>query len=77
MTRKEPESNIEWKHWGKTDPLFGVAAWPGKGKNDVTPWTNEEFYKLGETDWNIFYALWQSYGLNQESCFEIGCGAAV
>jgi len=75
MRKKEPASNIEWKHWGKEDPLFGVAAWPGKGKNDVAPWTDEEFYRLGESDWNTFYSLWLSYGLNLESCLEIGCGA--
>jgi len=68
-------SNKEWQKWGETDPLFGVAAWPGKAKRDADPWTDEDFYKLGESDWNDFRKNWERYGVNDESCLEIGCGA--
>lgn len=71
----ELKSNAEWKQWGKDDPLFGVAAWAGKEKGGESPWTDEEFYALGESDWKDFLRQWQHYGLNTESCLEIGCGA--
>jgi len=34
---KEPKSNLEWKEWGRNDPLFGVASWPGKQKGGSAP----------------------------------------
>lgn len=71
---KSPESNIEWKKWGDTDPLWGVATWEGKDKAGKDPWTDEEFYKLGEMDWRDFFAHWQKYGVDDQSCLEIGCG---
>ena len=72
---REPESNKEWKKWGEVDPLFGVASWHGKQKEGSNPWTDEEFYKLGECDWQDFLRHWEKYGVNNESCLEIGCGA--
>ncbi len=71
----ELKSNTEWKQWGKDDPLFGVAAWAGKEKGGSSPWTEEEFYANGESDWRDFLGHWQHYGINKESCLEIGCGA--
>jgi len=71
---REIASNTEWKKWGETDPLFGVASWQGKNKNGMCPWTDEEFYKLGESDWKDFRRHWEMYGVNKESCLEIGCG---
>jgi ubiquinone/menaquinone biosynthesis C-methylase UbiE len=71
----ELKSNAEWKQWGKDDPLFGVAAWAGKEKGGDSPWTDEEFYSLGESDWRDFVSHWQHYGLSKQSCLEIGCGA--
>ena len=71
----ELKSNVEWKQWGKDDPLFGVAAWAGKEKDGSSPWTDEEFYALGESDWRDFLSHWQHYGVNKASCLEIGCGA--
>lgn len=68
-------SNAEWKQWGKEDPLFGVAAWAGKEKDGASPWTDEEFYALGESDWREFLSHWQHYGISKQSCLEIGCGA--
>ena len=72
---KELATNKEWKKWGETDPLFGVASWPGRNKEGSTPWTGEDFYKLGSSDWSDFQQHWQRYGLNNASCLEIGCGA--
>lgn len=71
---REIASNKEWKKWGETDPLFGVAAWQGKNKKGENPWTDDEFYKLGESDWKDFRRHWEMYGVNKESCLEIGCG---
>jgi ubiquinone/menaquinone biosynthesis C-methylase UbiE len=71
----ELKSNAEWKQWGKDDPLFGVAAWAGKEKDGASPWTDEEFYALGESDWRDFLSQWQHYGVSKRSCLEIGCGA--
>ncbi len=59
----------------KDDPLFGVATWAGKEKDGSSPWTEEEFYALGESDWRDFVSHWQHYGVSKQSCMEIGCGA--
>ena len=38
-------------------------------------WTaEEEFYALGESDWQDFFQEWRQYGVGTESCLEIGCG---
>lgn len=68
-------SNAEWKQWGKDDPLFAVAAWAGKQKEGASPWTDEDFYALGESDWREFVSHWRQYGINPQRCLEIGCGA--
>lgn len=68
-------SNQEWKQWGNEDPLYGVASWTGKRKTGSSPWTDEEFYALGESDWRDFLEHWRQYGVNQGACVEIGCGA--
>jgi hypothetical protein len=75
MSKNEPKSNIKWKEWGRNDPLFGVAAWPGKQKGGIAPWTDDEFYELGRRDWEIFKKEWKTYGLEEDTCLEIGCGA--
>ena len=72
---KDLASNKEWKKWGEIDPLFGVASWKNRGKGESNPWTDEEFYHLGEQDWEDFSRHWELYGVNRESCLEIGCGA--
>jgi len=68
-------SNAEWRQWGKTDPLFGVASWFGKTKDGPQPWKDDEFYPLGESDWADFAARWERYGVDRTCCVEIGCGA--
>ena len=69
------KSNQEWKLWGKTDPLFAVSSWKGKEKGGPAPWTDDEFYALGRSDWEDFFAHWKSYECNTAHCIEIGCGA--
>lgn len=69
------KSNAEWKLWGKDDPLYGVASWPGREKKGANPWTDEEFYRLGE-DWRDFKASWQrTVGYQPGKVLEIGSGA--
>jgi SAM-dependent methyltransferase len=72
---KELASNKEWKKWGEIDPLFGVASWQNKQRGGSSPWTDEQFYQLGESDWEGFARHWEMYGVNRENCLEIGCGA--
>jgi ubiquinone/menaquinone biosynthesis C-methylase UbiE len=72
---KNINSNKEWKKWGEIDPLFGVASWQNKERDGASPWTDQEFYQLGESDWKDFSKRWEIYGVNRESCLEIGCGA--
>jgi SAM-dependent methyltransferase len=69
-------TNAEWKDWGKNDPLFGVASWKNKEKGaGASAWTEDEFYSLGESDWQDFWERWKHYGVDTQSCIEIGCGA--
>ncbi len=68
-------SNKEWKLWGALDPLFAVASWRGRGKDEANAWTSTDFYELGELDWRDFRAHWERYGIDRASCAEIGCGA--
>jgi SAM-dependent methyltransferase len=69
------KSNAEWIQWGKQDPLFGVASWPGRQRGGPQAWTDEAFYDLGRSDWADFLTRWATYGLNTTSCVEIGAGA--
>jgi 2-polyprenyl-3-methyl-5-hydroxy-6-metoxy-1,4-benzoquinol methylase len=69
------KSNKEWIHWGRTDPMWAVATWEGRQKNGINPWTDEEFYALGTSDWADFSPHWKSFGWNTRHCVEIGCGA--
>ncbi len=71
---RELPSNKEWKMWGEIDPLFGVASWKNKARNAANPWTDQEIYQLGELDWKDFSRHWEMYGVNRDSCLEIGCG---
>jgi ubiquinone/menaquinone biosynthesis C-methylase UbiE len=69
------KSNQEWKEWGKVDPLFAVASWKDREKGGSNPWTDDEFYRLGKSDWEDFFAQWRQYGCCTRRCVEIGCGA--
>lgn len=69
------KTNVEWREWGRQDPLYGVATWAGKAREGDEPWTDEEFYEVGAQDWADFAAHWRAYGMPRGSCLEIGCGA--
>jgi SAM-dependent methyltransferase len=70
------KSNAEWQKWGETDPLWGVASWDGRSAADANPWTEDEFYAMGESDWSDFLRQWSQYGVEPGVCVEIGSGAA-
>lgn len=72
---KDLKSNTEWKQWGREDPFWAVSSWANKQKHGSSPWTEQEFYALGESDCQDFIRQWQHYGIEKESCIEIGCGA--
>ena len=71
----ELKTNSEWVEWGRKDPLFGVASWAEKKAEGATPWTDEEFYGLGASDWRDFEDHWRRYGYTPGTFVEIGCGA--
>lgn len=73
--RREPASNIEWQSWGKLDPLYGVASLEGRNRRGKNPWTDEEFYAFGAQVWCEYIVHWERYGVNRQTCVEIGCGA--
>ncbi|HZW93533.1 MAG TPA: class I SAM-dependent methyltransferase [Candidatus Eremiobacteraceae bacterium] len=68
-------TNPEWREWGRRDPLFGVASWANKNVEGADPWTDEEFYALGKSDWCDFELRWRRYGYTPGTFIEIGCGA--
>jgi SAM-dependent methyltransferase len=69
------KSNTEWELWGKSDPLFGVASWKGRERGGENPWTDEEFYALGE-DWRDYEAAWRrTVGYTAGTVLEVGSGA--
>jgi ubiquinone/menaquinone biosynthesis C-methylase UbiE len=69
------KSNVEWRLWGKLDPLYGVASWAGRQRGGKNPWSDEEFYALGE-DWHDFDKAWRStVGYQPGIVLEIGSGA--
>src|SRR5690242_16045210 len=69
-------TDAEWKAWGKRDPLWGVASHKGREKDGANPWTDDEFYALGE-DWTrIYERAWRTRGGTfGGTVVEIGCGA--
>lgn len=71
----ELKTNAEWIEWGRRDPLFGVASWKGHEAQGDKPWTDAEFYALGDSDWRDFEAHWKRYGYAAGTFAEIGCGA--
>ncbi len=75
MKVKPPASNVEWTAWAQRDPLYAVATCPETNRDGATPWSDEAFYGLGKSDWEDFRGRWDKYGLDRDSCVEIGCGA--
>lgn len=68
-------SNWEWRRWGQSDPFWAVATERGRAKGEALPWTAEDFYATGESDWRDFSKHWHQFGLDTDTCLEIGCGA--
>jgi SAM-dependent methyltransferase len=68
-------SNTEWRKWGERDPFYGVASWSGRQRDGANPWTAEDFYALGQSDWGDFRDRWARYGVAFGLVVEIGCGA--
>jgi SAM-dependent methyltransferase len=68
-------SNVEWRRWGDDDPFYGVASWSGRQRDGANPWTADDFYALGVSDWADFRDRWSRYGVNFGRVIEIGCGA--
>ena len=68
-------SNLEWQAWGEKDPLFGVIPLEGREHDGANPWNDADFFETGRCDWSEIVQRWDKYGLNHESCLEIGCGA--
>ncbi len=72
---EDAPSNLEWKRWGRDDPFFGVATWEGRDRGGANPWTAEDFYALGQSDWADFRKRWVHYGVAFGRAVDIGCGA--
>ncbi len=71
----EARSNIEWRQWARTDPLFGVSTLPGRERDGERPWTLPEFYESGERAFGAWLPQWEQYGRPTGHCLEIGSGA--
>jgi SAM-dependent methyltransferase len=65
-------STLEWRQIARGPrPLYHVLTWPG-----IEDWTPEDFYAVGESDWEDFSSHWRHYaGELHGTCLEIGCGA--
>lgn len=66
-----PATTKEWRKLATDDPLFAVAAWPGKEH----AWDADTFYATGAADWATFHRQWGQYARIGGTCVEIGCGA--
>jgi SAM-dependent methyltransferase len=66
-------TNRVWQAFGRTDPLWGVATWRGRDRRGSNPWTDDDFYALGNADWLAFKATWPNRPSG--TILEIGCGA--
>lgn len=71
----ELRSNREWIFWGQHDPLYAVAARPGKQIGGKSPWSTDDFLATGQRYFADVRRQWQQYGRGSEHCVEIGCGA--
>jgi len=68
-------TNREWLAWGRKDPMWGVASWQGKRKDDAQSWTEPDFYALGVSDWQDIHQRWTRYGFDSANVLDMGCGA--
>jgi len=74
MGKPALDAIFEWRELARRDPLYAIAAWPGKQGG---AWTPEEFYGVGRSDWGDFRRHWRQYAEQAfgGTCVEIGCGA--
>jgi len=72
---EQAPSNTEWRRWGTDDPFYGVATWAGRDRGGANPWTAEDFYALGTSDWADFRSRWVGFGVEFGLVVDIGCGA--
>jgi ubiquinone/menaquinone biosynthesis C-methylase UbiE len=65
-------STVEWRQIARGPrPLYHVLTW-----HDIEDWTPQDFYDVGQSDWEDFRSQWSHYaGELGSSCLEIGCGA--
>jgi SAM-dependent methyltransferase len=71
-----PASTRDWEHWGRFDPLYGVASISGRERGGTNPWTEADFYATGATEWAEMAPTWSRYaGSLAGTVVEIGCGA--
>ena len=74
-SRNEPKSNVEWRHWGEHDPLYGVMSVLGKSRTNKSPWTEDDFYASATSEFAVNFRNWERYGVVRDAVVEIGCGA--
>jgi ubiquinone/menaquinone biosynthesis C-methylase UbiE len=68
----ESATTREWRRSSIRDPLHAVASWQGREGS----WSEEEFYRVGRSDWADFFSHWRHYERDLGgACVEIGCGA--
>jgi ubiquinone/menaquinone biosynthesis C-methylase UbiE len=67
-----PKTTKDWRAAARIDPLWAVASWPGKRG----AWSPDEFYALGESDWQDVLHHWRHYEPQLGgTCVDVGCGA--
>jgi len=67
------DSNVDWEAWGHLDPVFGVSTTAVATRD--RPSEMQAFFDSGRVEWESYFAHWEKYGVDLESCVEIGCGA--
>lgn len=60
---------------GRIHPFWGVGAWPGREAGGLNPWTAQEFYAPGFSDWVDFRQRLINFGVPGAFALEIECGA--
>jgi SAM-dependent methyltransferase len=75
VDKQSAPSNVEWERWGDEDPFWGVTSWAGRERDGSNPWTAEDFYALGKSDWATFRLRLSNYGAHFGRAVEIGSGA--
>ena len=71
-----PATTRDWENWGRFDPLYGVAAVPGRERGGTNPWTEADFYATGAGEWELMAPHWIRYaGSLDGTVLEVGCGA--